>query len=87
MDKCNFNFNCGMFGDTKPKVSIRDMFDEKGEPIVYDIYGNPVREESPATVGQVDNEPRKHERGNNERMLPSGNKELKPITVLIWAYL
>lgn len=115
----DFNFNGGMFGDTRQKGSIRDMFDENGEPIVYDIYGNPVREEATATVEQVDNvkdkdivedsvnkksfeeivqeystviqfvddEPRKHERGNNERMLPSGNKELEPITVLIWAYL
>lgn len=115
----NFNFNGGMFGGSKPKGSIRDMFDENGEPIVYDIYGNPVREEAQTTVGKVeevkdkdivensvnrksfeeivneystviqfvDEEPRKHERGNNERMLPSGNKELEPITVLIWAYL
>lgn len=50
----DFNFNGGMFGDTKPKGSIRDMFDENGEPIVYDIYGNPVREEAPASVGQVE---------------------------------
>lgn len=115
----DFNFNGGMFGGSKPKGSIRDMFDENGEPIVYDIYGNPVREEAQTTVRKVeevkdkdivensvnrksfeeivnknstviqfvDNEPRKHERGNNERMLPSGNKELEPITVLIWAYL
>lgn len=115
----DFNFNGGMFGGSKPKGSIRDMFDENGEPIVYDIYGNPVREEAQTTVGKVeevkdkdivensvnrksfeeivneystviqfvDEEPRKHERGNNERMLPSGNKELEPITVLIWAYL
>lgn len=115
----DFNFNGGMFGGSKPKGSIRDMFDENGEPIVYDIYGNPVREEAQTTIGKVeevkdkyivknsvnrksfeeivneystviqfvDEEPRKHERGNNERMLPSGNKELEPITVLIWAYL
>lgn len=115
----DFNFNGGMFGGSKPKGSIRDMFDENGEPIVYDIYGNPVREEAQTTVGKVeevkdkdivensvnrksfeeivneystviqfvDEEPRKHERGNNERMLPSGNKELEPIIVLIWAYL
>lgn len=115
----DFNLNGGMFGYTKPKGNIRDMFDENGEPIVYDIYGNPVREEAQTTVGKVeevkdkdivensvnrksfeeivneystviqfvDEEPRKHERGNNERMLPSGNKELEPITVLIWAYL
>ena len=115
----DFNFNGGMFGGSKPKGSIRDMFDENGEPIVYDIYGNPVREEAQTTIGKVeevkdkyivknsvnrksfeeivneystviqfvDEEPRKHERGNNARMLPSGNKELEPITVLIWAYL
>ncbi|MDU3521595.1 hypothetical protein [Clostridium saudiense] len=50
----DFNFNVGMFGYTKPKGNIRDMFDENGEPIVYDRYGNPVREEVPATVGQVE---------------------------------
>lgn len=123
MDKFNFRndfiFNGGMFEDTQLKESIIDNFNENGEPIVYDIYGNPVIEEAPATVEQfnnvkdkdivensvnsksfeeivngyskviqfVDNEPRKHERGNNERMLPSGNKELEPITILIWAYL
>lgn len=48
----DFNFNGGIFGDTKPKGSIRDMFDENGELIVYDIYGNPVREEVPAIGGQ-----------------------------------
>lgn len=52
----DFNFNGGMFGDTKQKGSIRDIFDENGEPIVYDIEGNPVREEAPATVNETKEE-------------------------------
>ena len=52
----DFNFNGGMFGYTKPKGNIRDMFDENGEPIVYDRYRNPVREEVPATVNETKEE-------------------------------
>lgn len=52
----NFNFSKGVFRDTKPKGSIRDMFDENGEPIVYDRYGNIVREEAPAIVNEVKEE-------------------------------
>lgn len=95
-----FNYNGGTFRDTKPKGSIRDMLDENGELFVYDKYGNIVREEAPATVENKKSfeeiiqelefsgdKPRKYERGNNERILPSGNKELEPLTVSIWAYL
>lgn len=52
----DFNFNGGRFGYTKPKGNIRDMFDENGEPIVYDRYRNPVREEVPATVNETKEE-------------------------------
>lgn len=46
-----------------------------------------ILQEYSTVIQFVDDEPRKHERANNERILPSGNKELEPITIMIWAYL
>lgn len=73
----DFNFNEGMFGDTKPNGNIRDIFDENGEPIVYDIYGNPVREEAPATVGQVEEVKEQFQESKVEIIAPKATKKKK----------
>ena len=71
----DFNFNEGMFGDIKPNGNIRDIFDENGEPIVYDIYGNPVREEAPATVGQVEEVKEQFQESKVEIIAPKATKK------------